>query len=365
MPSGRKPIVLLWENFGPNHYDRLNAVADAGYDLTAIQIASKSNMYDWEEGGSNRFRTVTLAKSHDELTPPILARKIVAAVGESGARDIFMCHYEFPGVFMAAGWLRATGRRPYAMIASKFDDYDRKWWRESGKSVLLKPYCGAIVGSERSVRYMRFLGLKDAVTGYDTLSVERLRSQNPDAIAELDGTARPFLVVARLVPKKNIAFTLECFAQYVARNGTARRLEILGDGPLRSELEAKAQALGIAGQVDFRGLCPTAEVTGAMQRSAALLLPSIEEQYGLVVIEALASGLPVIASTQCGATDVVLDNLVNGFAVASDSHAQMLAAMEAIGTDESMRKRMAAAAYDSAERGDVRHFVAGLERLMG
>ena len=74
------------------------------------------------------------------------------------------------------------------------------------------------------------------------------------------------------------------------------RLTIVGDGPLRTALEARAARLGIAERVDFRGVLPKPEVAELMRRARVVAVPSRFETSGVVAIEALASGTPVVAS---------------------------------------------------------------------
>ncbi|MDR7102049.1 glycosyltransferase [Croceicoccus sp. BE223] len=356
-------VAILWENFGPSHWDRLEAAARAGFSVTAIQLAERSGTYDWEPGAPEGVEVVSLASGMGDLGPVAMARAIVRAVRRSGAQAAFFCHYEMPGVFLAATMLSMRGMPVFTMIDSKFDDYDRNWKRESAKAQMLRPYRGALAGSRRTGEYLRFLGVRKIAAGYDTLSIARLRRQGSPA-SSVAFADRPFVVVARLVPKKDIALALDAMAVFVARHGPGRRLLIAGDGPLRASLEEQARALGLAEQVEFRGLLETAAVTDLMHGGLALLMPSTEEQFGLVAIEALACGLPVIASSNCGAVDEVIDNLINGVVIAPRSVEQLVAAMEYVASDEDRHAAMAAAAHDSAMRGDVCHFVNGMRSLL-
>lgn len=365
--SGAKPIAIMWENFGPYHHDRIRALPEAGLPVVAIQLFGRSAIYDWEDSAASPYPIVTLAKSEEEISPFGLARKLVGAVRRSGAGECYFCHYEYPGVFLASLWLRLTGHRVYTMISSKYDDYPRVAWREKAKSLMMLPYLGAIVGSERSRDYLASLGIdRDrALVGYDTLDIARLASQGEPLEIEPAFVERPFLIVARLVPKKNVPNSLRAFARYAREQRDGRRMEILGDGPLRQELEALATELGIAGLVDFRGHVDSVRVSEAMRRSLVLLLPSTSEQFGLVVNEAFANSLPAIISSQCGAVDVLLDEGENGFVIDAESEDELYAAMTKIGTDEALWRRMSVAAGASAPRGDVRHFLAAVRSLSG
>jgi glycosyltransferase involved in cell wall biosynthesis len=365
--SGAKPIAIMWESFGPYHHDRIRAVAEAGIPVVAIQLFGRSMIYEWEDSAAPPYPMITLAKSEDEVSMLGLLPRLVRAVRESGAGDCYFCHYEFATVFLASIWLRLRGHRVYTMLSSKYDDYPRKAWREQAKRLMMLPYLGAIVAGRRSRDYVVGLGIdRDrAMVGYDTLDIARMASQGAPLATPPAFVQRPFLIVARLVPKKNVANSLRAFARYVREQQDGRRLEILGDGPLRRPLEALAAELGIAGMVDFRGHQDSARVSEAMRGALALLLPSTSEQFGLVVNEAFANGLPAIISSQCGAVDMLLDDGDNGIVVDAHSEDELHAAMTRIGTDEALWQRMSAAARASAPRGDVRRFVSAVRGLRG
>ncbi len=83
-------------------------------------------------------------------------------------------------------------------------------------------------------------------------------------------------------------------------------LDVVGDGELREELEAHAARLGLGGSVRFHGELPKEEVARMMREADLYVLPSINETFGCVLIEAMASGLPSVA-TRVGGVPEVLD----------------------------------------------------------
>jgi len=90
--------------------------------------------------------------------------------------------------------------------------------------------------------------------------------------------------------------------------------EIVGDGPLRAELEQLAGQLGVADRVKFLGRATDAELAAAYQRATVFALPSSKEGFGIVFLEAWLRRLPVICSSHGGAAYIV-DNGVNGIAI--------------------------------------------------
>ncbi len=120
--------------------------------------------------------------------------------------------------------------------------------------------------------------------------------------------ARPrpfrFLCVAIFSPVKQIDLLLTAFAQAFAGADNVL-LDIGGDGPERLSLEILAQELGIASRVTFLGPLNRAEVREAMWRAHTLVSASFYETFGVTLIEALATGLPVVSTASGGPDDIV------------------------------------------------------------
>jgi glycosyltransferase involved in cell wall biosynthesis len=114
-----------------------------------------------------------------------------------------------------------------------------------------------------------------------------------DARARLgaEGPQPVVLSVARLGVEKNLELALDALAR-----APGMRLALVGEGPQRAALESRAQELGIVGRVRFLGALPAAELPDLYAAADAFVFPSVTETQGLVLVEALAAGLPVVAA---------------------------------------------------------------------
>lgn len=364
MPAAR--IAFAWESFGPSHLDRIEAAASAGYEVTAIEFSRSSRDYQWEQGELRRARRVVLTREDERIGAFRLGWRLFRSVRQSRAETAFLCHYEMPAVFLAALFLRLAGCRVIALMVSKFDDYPRFLWREVVKGLMLAPYQGVHVASPRTAQYMHFLGFRHrcVASGLDSLDLARVRRLGGSGPAP-DHAERDFLIVARLVEKKNVVFALRAYAAWSAKAAHPRKLRIIGYGPLEPALRELAAQLGIADRVIFMGVADSALVCRTMREALCLILPSTEEQFGFVVVEALALGLPVLVSGNAGAVDVLVDNGVNGWIVDPYRPDALISAMGLLDRDLAVWDAASRAAQASAERGDVRHFVNGLAALLG
>jgi glycosyltransferase involved in cell wall biosynthesis len=118
------------------------------------------------------------------------------------------------------------------------------------------------------------------------------------------------------------------------------RLTLVGDGPERAGLEARAQGLG--GHVDFVGYKSQTEVAALLREATALVLPSFAEGLPVVLMEALAAGVPVVATRIAGVAELVEDGVSGRLVPPGDVVALRAALAEVLG-DAEMRARMGAA----------------------
>jgi glycosyltransferase involved in cell wall biosynthesis len=145
-----------------------------------------------------------------------------------------------------------------------------------------------------------------------------------------------------LLPIKNVNVVLEACAAAVAR-GVRARLFVAGDGPLRSELEMHGNQLGLAGRVHWLGHLP--DPTALLQSTDVFVLASVGEAFGNVLAEAMACGVPVVASRSGGIGEVVEDN-ATGYLVPPRTPEAFADAIERLGKNRELRQVMGSRAID-------------------
>ena len=105
-------------------------------------------------------------------------------------------------------------------------------------------------------------------------------------------------------PEKRIDLVLESFNNLV-RSGIKAKLKLIGDGPLKHEIENQIQKLGVSDLVELPGYLPQKRIIDELHNSHFLVLPSDIETFGMVLVEAQACGLPVVATDCGGPKDIV------------------------------------------------------------
>lgn len=142
---------------------------------------------------------------------------------------------------------------------------------------------------------------------------------DPAAYRRADRTPplRRLLFVGRLVPVKGVSVLIGAFGR-IARDCPDAVLTIVGDGPDRAGLEAMASSLGLGGRIAFTGAQNQQQVAARMAEADLFVLPSFAEGLPVVLMEAMASGLPVIATNIAGIPELVEDNVTGRLVEAGD-----------------------------------------------
>ena len=165
----------------------------------------------------------------------------------------------------------------------------------------------------------------------------------PPAAAAADGY---LLFVGTVEPRKNIDGLLDAYARLLARRPDAPRLVIAGrmggtgDGPL-----ARVQHPPLSGHVEYRGYVANCEREALYKGAQAFVLPSFDEGFGIPALEAMAAGVPVIASTRGALPELVGDA---GLLVDPDDNESLAAAMDRIIGDPHLRANCARRGLDRA-----------------
>jgi glycosyltransferase involved in cell wall biosynthesis len=175
------------------------------------------------------------------------------------------------------------------------------------------------------------------------------------------GPGLRLILVGRLSPEKGIGGLLEALA--MLPEAECLRLAIVGDGPMRAELDARVEQLGLGDRVTFLGRLPEAETLAEIARSDALVLPSFMEGLPIVLMEAMALGKPVIATRVAGIPELVTDG-ETGLLFTPSDWTELAARISALTNDKQLRQRLGAAGpLRIAEEFDVRRSAEAIRRL--
>jgi glycosyltransferase involved in cell wall biosynthesis len=390
----RKPAVaVVFHHIGPYHHARLNAAADR-LSVTGIEWSAKG--YDaWGAADSPaRYRKISLfPEATDDYPGKRELRRAFCSALEQASPDVVAVNGWNNFGSLAAANCCVDRRIPMVVMSeSARQDEARTWWKEIIKRRIVDLYCAALVGGQRHVEYLVELGVpRDRIfTGYDVVdnayfARRTLEIRNSHLRRGYGGQAafeirkkyglpeNYFLASARFIEKKNLPRLIRAYAEYRQKSqGTGVTdpgynvdapwdLVMLGDGPMRETLNAQLATLNLHPHVHLPGFKQYDELPVYYALANAFVHASTTEQWGLVVNEAIASGLPVIVSERCGCAPELVQG--NGFTFnPMDEHelASLLFKMAALSDDE--RKRLGHASYRIAENFSPERFGEGLDR---
>jgi glycosyltransferase involved in cell wall biosynthesis len=167
------------------------------------------------------------------------------------------------------------------------------------------------------------------------------------AVRSESGRGRDYVVcVAHLREHKGQDVLLRAFQQ-LAGQFPALELDLIGEGPFRVALEKLAAELGIGDRVNLRGLVPSEQVREEVAGARAFCLPSRREPFGMVLVEAMSLGIPIVATTAGGIPEVVRHG-VDGVLVEPDDPERLGQALRQVLTDTPLRERLTRSARERA-----------------
>ncbi|WP_457936107.1 glycosyltransferase family 4 protein [Mesorhizobium sp. 10J20-29] len=169
------------------------------------------------------------------------------------------------------------------------------------------------------------------------------------AASAIQADRKRLLFPGRLVAKKGCDLALRAFAD-LSSSDPALRMDIAGDGPEAEALQTLAGDLGIAGKVMFHGGVGRSTLLDLMAGSLAVTVPSRDEPFGLVALEAAHMGRPVVAAAVGGLPEIVLHERT-GMLVPPDDVPALTAALRSLIDDPGRADRLGAEAAETARRG--------------
>jgi glycosyltransferase involved in cell wall biosynthesis len=251
---------------------------------------------------------------------------------EFGRPDLIMAH-SVTWAGYAAWLIRERYDIPYIVVEHR----SYFVWSTPKAREIVKPYhlpfyemayknCGKLVLVSKSL----MTGLKELMPwiGEKTMVIPNMIREDMFLPPDRPRTKDPFVFIwaGRLEHVKGLDLLLEAVSLLKQRTTTSFLVRLAGRGPLRTALEKQAGKLGVNDRVRFLGRISREEMQVEMQRASCFVLPSRYEAFGAVLIEAMATGLPVIATRSGGPESIVTRE--NGLLVDPENAEQLADAME-------------------------------------
>lgn len=365
-------VALLFTNYGPYHFARSNAAQQLfeqlGWQVHAIELARADTDYAWEaavEQSICPFVTVIPDKPLQAVKSNQLVRAVHQVLSQINPDVVAIAGYFQTGMLAALAWSRWHRKPTILLSASKEDDAPRRKATEWIKQRLVSQYQSALVGGKPQKRYLLKLGMpeKSVFTGYNVVGNDAF---HPDRLRSLSNPMKApfFLSINRFVEKKNLPNLITAYAAYVHQTSEPWDLVLCGDGALRSQLEQQIRDLGLSDRIHLPGFLQQDELMPYFAHANCFIHASYQEQWGLVVNEAMAAGLPVLVSNRCGCFEDLVIEGMNGWGFDPDSPEQMQQLMSKISSDPDVARSMGKAALAHIQNFSPRYFAQGLHQAV-
>ncbi|MEK7581227.1 MAG: glycosyltransferase family 4 protein [Patescibacteria group bacterium] len=208
---------------------------------------------------------------------------------------------------------------------------------------LLSPIRRSILNASSSV-IANSAVLKNLSEKYDPINVSVIPNGvdtdffRPTSEGKVDKTFHP-IFVGRLHMQKNLVFMLDAISDFKKSVKSKFMLEIVGDGPQKQELKKYARKIGIKNEVTWTDWLKKDELLSKYNNSDCLIMPSLYEGMSNVILEALACGLPVVAS-DISANRVLVKHGINGFLFKVNRKKELQEALELLVIDKKKRVKI-------------------------
>jgi 1,2-diacylglycerol 3-alpha-glucosyltransferase len=320
-------IAIIWQRFLPYHIARIiqanKRLRGLGFRLTAIEVASQDATYGFPKGRSdNQLESICCfpGESYHNHTAKEVYNKVLELLNDVKPDIVFAPAIAFPEGIAALAYRIKSGARSVVMDDA-WEHTDRRGFLvKQVKRLIYGNADAALVPAVSHLYYYTMIGFtkERVVFGLDVVDneyfarqVERIRLKESEIRDLLNLPHNFFLFVGRILPRKGLETLLEAYKHYreIAKS-EEWDLVIVGSGThldaLRSQFN-KVPGIYFAGAQFGDDLCEYYAV------ARVLIVPSDSDPWGLVVNEGMASGLPVIVSTGCGAAKTLVWEEENGW----------------------------------------------------
>jgi glycosyltransferase involved in cell wall biosynthesis len=281
----------------------------------------------------------------------LVNRGVGAALCRSRPHAVLCGGYNYLASWQAAWWAKSHKLPVLLWSESTVNDHRRRRRGVEFMKVRFTRQCKGFVAAGKSSRdYLIWMGAPrervfiapDAVDVefYATLAHEA-RHREPEVRARHALPSRYFLYAGRLVPEKGIFDLLAAYAKLEESERSQIGLMFAGDGVSRAQLEERAAAIH-PGCIRFCGFVHRGELAELYALAEALVFPTHSDPWGLVVNEAMACGLPVIASEVAGCVPDLVENAENGFVVPPGNVGELARAMRILLSNPAAAREMGA-----------------------
>ena len=315
-------IVILHNIISPYKTLLFNAIYDELNNIQVLYISETEHRREWDiDTNDLKFPYEIMFQAQaDEIPVVSLSRNTWSRLNKLNPDVLIIDGYTYASSWAGLLWGRSRGKKIILWSSSNEEDHVRIFYKEAVKRFFVKRCDAYNVYGTKSREYLSKLGAKVdriSIVGNNTDNAfyfnetTKLKDRRLDLCKEYGLSERNFLYIGRFSEEKNIIHLLDSFRRvkdYDNRWG----LILIGSGSQKQEIENYIGELKLK-DVSLPGFKQKNDIPLFLAMSDVFVLPSISEPWGIVVNEAMASGLPVLVSRKCGCYPDIVKDGENGF----------------------------------------------------
>lgn len=336
--------IICYTHITPRLVRRIQCLAERVPNLVALEIAGSESVYPWWQGryDADSVRTVQLFQQPlEDLSQSQIIRAATVFLEKEKPDVAIVAGYNHSSMRFIARWVRRHGGKTILPAVTWDGDHHRWFLKEWLKGLIVRRLFDAVcAGGERAYAYFHDLGFSGKQlwkqfnvvdNDYFSLGADQARNNGSALRKELQLPDQHFLFVGAFEPWKNVSLLVDCYASY-RRNGGRWGLVLIGAGSQLELLQAKSNQLQLPDLV-FSGMKSYQEIPKYYGLASCLLLPSLSEPWGLVINEAEAAGLPILASSKCGCVPELVHRGINGYIFEPTNNQELIRLMHLMASD--------------------------------
>ncbi len=290
-------ILFTVERIGPYHNARFNNVSKSqAINLNVLETNSLSNRYPWKENLNKSYKVFKLSNKN-KINSRFQLKKEVSNIIEKSSPDVIYISGWDEIVSNCLLFICQLRKIPIVIFSdSRYKDSKRNIFLELLKKNLLKGCSSAIVAGKESENYLIKLGFekKNIFKPYNVVDNKYfLNKKNNKNLKNY------ILCISRFLKRKNHLKLLRAFDSYKKQGGDLN-LKLVGNGPEKKNIINAIDKLQFASNVSIETWKDISEIKELYSNAKVFVLLSTNDQWGLVINEAMASSLPCIVSNECG-----------------------------------------------------------------
>jgi glycosyltransferase involved in cell wall biosynthesis len=321
-------IAIFTAQIGNYHDARYRASLGLLRDLVVIAVTNEADFAEFLLTREAKYPVEQLFANAADYRAAITSGVVWAKTQEVLTRIdptvVVVAGWATPESFSAIAWARAAGKRLVMLSDSQAEDAPRAFLRDAVKSRLVRSCDAALVAGRSHKNYIVSLGIPAArvFLGYDAVDNDHFErgaaaahAQAGALRAQYELPPRYLLASARFIPKKNLPRLVQAYALAIEGQADAPDLVLLGDGPERAAIESAIALIPQPNKVHLPGFRSYDQLPTYYGLADGFVHVSTTEQWGLVINEAAAAGIPLVVSRSCGAALELVREGENGFLV--------------------------------------------------